>query len=184
MITSHPLHGLVAATHTPFYYYDIPVLTGVSFPMSEFLEKAPVHVPTLVGLKFTSPDLMSYQLCLQAGGGGWDLPFGVDEHMLGALAMGAQGTVGSGFNFAAPIYNRLLAAFARGDLDAARTEQFRGVQIIQLFVRYGYMGAAKATMAMLGVNVSPARLPNTALDAEQTARLKAELEALGFFDWL
>lgn len=46
------------------------------------------------------------------------------------------------------------------------------------------MGAAKATMAMLGVNVGPARLPNTALDAEQTARLKAELEALGFFDWL
>ena len=32
---------------------------------------------------------------LHAGGGGWDLPFGVDEHLLGALAMGARGAVGS-----------------------------------------------------------------------------------------
>lgn len=104
--------------------------------------------------------------------------------MLGALAMGARGAVGSGFNFAAPVYHRMLAAFAGGDLEAARREQFRGVQLIQLFVRYGYMGAAKAVMAMLGVDVGPARLPNTTLDAAQTAALRAQLETLGFFNWL
>lgn len=173
-----------AAPHTPFYYYDIPALTGVSFSMPEFLEKAPVHVPTLAGLKFTNPDLMAYQLSLRAGDGAWDLPFGVDEHMLGALAMGAKGAVGSGFNFAAPIYQRLLDAFARGDMEAARQEQFRGVQLIQLFVRYGYMGAAKAAMTMLGVDVGPARLPNTSLDATQQARLRADLESMGYFDWI
>ena len=173
-----------AAPQTPFYYYDIPALTGVSFSMTDFLQCAPEKVPTLAGLKFTNPDLMAYQLCLRAGGGQWDLPFGVDEHMLGALAMGAQGAVGSGFNFAGPIYTRLLAAFARGDMEAARTEQYRGVQLIQLLASHGYMGAAKAAMTMLGVDVGPARLPNVSLDAAQTATLRTQLEALGFFDWL
>lgn len=173
-----------AAPATPFYYYDIPSMTGLSHSMPDFLEEAPVRIPTLVGLKFTNPDLMSYQYLLRAGGGKWDVPFGVDEHFLGACAMGARGAVGSGFNFAAPIYQRLLKAFAAGDLATAREEQFRGVQLIKLFGRHGYMGAAKATMQMLGVDVGPARLPSGSLDAAQAATLRGELEALGYFEWV
>ena len=70
------------------------------------------------------------------------MPFGCDEFLLAALALGAKGAVGSSFNFAAPIYLRLIAAFERGDLVTAREEQFRSVQIIQLLASYGYMGAA------------------------------------------
>ncbi|MFN0077598.1 MAG: dihydrodipicolinate synthase family protein [Prosthecobacter sp.] len=173
-----------AAPETPFYYYDIPVLTGVSHSMPEFLKQAKDRIPTLAGIKFTNSDLMSYQYCLRADGGIWDVPFGFDEHMLGALAMGAKGAVGSGFNFAAPIYTRLLAAFAKNDFAAAREEQFRGVQIITLLASYGYMGAAKAVMAMLGVDVGPARLPNTTLTAPQKDGLHGELEAMGFFEWV
>jgi N-acetylneuraminate lyase len=177
-------HLAAAAPATPFYHYDIPALTGMSHSMPEFLESAPARIPTLAGLKFTNPDLMAYQYLLRAAGGKWDVPFGVDEHLLGALAMGARGAVGSGFNFAAPIYQRLIKAFAVADFRAAREEQFRGVQIIKLFVGYGYMGAAKATMQMLGVDVGPARLPNSTLDGEQTAKLRGELEAMGYFEWI
>jgi N-acetylneuraminate lyase len=172
------------AREIPFYFYDIPALTGVSLSMPDFLAAAKDRLPTLAGLKFTNPDMMAYQLCLRADGGRWDVPWGIDEHMLGALALGAKGAVGSGFNFAAPIYNRLITAFERGDFDAAREEQFRGVRLIQLFVSYGYMGAAKAAMAMLGVDVGPARLPNHSLTSEQTAKLRGELEGMGFFEWI
>ena len=173
-----------AAPGTPFYHYDIPALTGINLPMAEFLAKAPARIPTLAGIKFTNPDLMAYQFCLRVDGGAWDLPWGVDEHMLGALAMGAKGAVGSGFNFAAPIYHRLMAAFAAGDMATAREEQFRGVQLIQLFAGLGYMAAAKAAMKMLGVDVGPARLPNNNLTAEQIKKLHADLEAIGFFEWV
>jgi N-acetylneuraminate lyase len=169
-----------AAPETPFYFYDIPVLTGVSLPMPEFLEKAPERIPTLAGLKFTNPDLMAYLQCLRAGD--WDIPWGIDEWMLGALATGARGAVGSGFNFAAPLYHGLIAAFERGDLAAARIAQHRSTQLIAVLARHGYMGAAKATMAMLGVDVGPARLPNTSLNAGQSKVLRSELETLGFFD--
>ena len=39
-------------------------------------------------------------------------------------------------------------------------------------------------MKMLGVDVGPARLPNSDLPPEQVSRLRGELEAMGFFDWL
>ena len=173
-----------AAPSTPFYYYDIPVLTGITLSAPEFLAGAKDRIPTLAGLKFTNPDLMAYQLCLRANDGQWDVPYGLDEHMLGALAMGARGAVGSGFNFAAPIYHRLLAAFAKGDLVTAREEQFRGVRLIQLLAGYGYMGAAKALMKMLGVDVGPARLPNQTLTSQQVTSLRSDLDAMGFFDWV
>ena len=152
-----------AAPGTPFYFYDIPSMTGVSFPMCDFLAQAADCIPTLAGLKFTNSDLMSFQLCLHADNGAWDVPFGCDEFLLAALSLGATGAVGSTYNFAAPIYHRLMRAFAAGDLATARTEQFRSVQLVRLLAGVGFMGAAKAVMGMLGVAVGPARLPNLSL---------------------
>ncbi len=173
-----------AAPETPFYFYDIPSMTGVSFPMCDFFAQARDRIPMFAGLKFTNPDLMSFQLCLRADGGAWDVPFGCDEFLLAALALGATGAVGSTYNFAAPIYTRLIAAFGRGDLAVAREEQFRSVQLVQLLAGFGFMGAAKAVMTMLGVDVGPARLPNGNPTREQITKLRADLEAMGFFEWI
>jgi N-acetylneuraminate lyase len=173
-----------AAPRTPFYFYDIPALTGVSLPMPDFLEQAGRRIPTLAGLKFTNPDLMAYQLCLGASGGAFDVPWGNDETLLAALALGARGAVGSTYNFAAPLYHRMLRAFAAGDLVAAREEQLRSLEIVRVLSGYGYMGAAKAVMTMLGVDVGPARLPNLPLSAAQAGELRSRLEGLGFFDWI
>jgi N-acetylneuraminate lyase len=173
-----------AAPSLPFYFYDIPTLTGVRFSMPEFLSVAADRIPTLAGIKFTNADLMAYQLCLHSQEGRFDIPWGVDEYFLAALALGAAGGVGSSYNFAAPVYHRMMAAFLKGELIAARTEQFRSVQLIELLAGFGYLAAAKTVMGFLGVDVGPARLPNTNLTAVGSTRLKASLEQLGFFDWV
>jgi len=172
------------APELPFYYYDIPALTGVSMPMPEFLLRARDRIPNLVGLKFTNSDLMQYQQCLHLEGGAFDILWGNDEFLLAALAVGAQGAVGSSYCFAARIYERLIRYAQEGNLAAARTEQLRSVHLIKTLIGYGYMGAAKTVMAFLGVDVGPARLPNTNLSAAQRTALHADLESLGFFDWL
>ncbi len=173
-----------AAPNTPFFYYDIPGLTGVAFSMAEFLGVASPRIPNLAGIKFSNPDQMAFTECLHADAGKWQIPWGIDEALLAALALGATSAVGSTYNFAAPIYNRLIAAFARGDLATAREEQWRSVQLVKLLSGFGYMGAAKATMAMLGVDVGPARLPNGTLTENQRKSLRTGLENLGFFDWV
>lgn len=168
----------------PFFYYDIPALTGFTLPMPDFLTQARDRIPNLAGIKFTNSDFMMFQQTLRFDGGAFSVPWGCDEYLLAALALGATGAVGSSYNFGAPIYHRVIAAFERGDLKAARDAQFQSVQLIALLASHGYMGAAKATMKLLGVDVGPARLPNGSLNAEQQAALRKDLEALGFFDWV
>jgi N-acetylneuraminate lyase len=60
----------------------------------------------------------------------------------------------------------------------------RSVQLIQTLAAIGCFGAAKAVMKMVGVDVGPARLPNGNPRPEQVKTLRADLEKLGFFDWL
>lgn len=173
-----------AAPDLPFYYYEIPSMTGLSISPSAFLAEALPLIPNLAGLKFTSSNLMEYQLCNHLANQRFDVPFGFDEMLLAALSLGAKGAVGSSFNFAAPIYHRVINAFQSGNLDAARQYQYHSVQLIQILASYGYMAAAKATMKMLGVDVGPPRLPMEKLSTNKTSQLQNELEILGFFDWL
>ncbi|MBA4188491.1 MAG: N-acetylneuraminate lyase [Planctomycetaceae bacterium] len=168
-----------AAPNTPFYFYDIPVLTGVTFPVADWIEAAAERIPSLVGVKFTNPDLMTFQRLMRVCGGQLDVLFGMDEQLLAAASLGCRGAVGSGYNFASPLYHRLLAAVDRGDFAAARDLQFQGVELVALMFRTGYMAAAKELMRMRGVDLGPVRLPLPNITPEQTAAFRSEFERLG-----
>jgi N-acetylneuraminate lyase len=167
----------------PFYYYDIPLLTGVSLPMELFLQQGKARIPTLTGIKYTNPDLIQFQRCLHLEDGAFDILFGCDEALLAGLVLGAQGAVGSTYNFAAPLYSRIIRAFQAGDLKTARAEQHRSVLLVDLLYRHGFSGSAKAIMSMIGLDLGPVRLPLKNLDEPKKEALRKELESIGFFDW-
>lgn len=173
-----------AAPKLPFYYYDIPSWTGVNVSVPRFLEHAHGKIRNLAGIKFTNPDLAAFQECVHFADGAYDILFGCDEALLAGLVLGARGAVGSTYNFAAPIYHRLVEEWHKDDLATARWEQFRSVQLVNALATRGYMGASKALMGMLGVNVGPARVPNDNLTKQQVAELRSELESMGFFEWI
>lgn len=172
------------APEIPFYFYDIPSMTGVQLPMPDLLELAAARIPNFAGLKFTNPDLMSFQLCQRAHGGRFDIAFGIDEMLMAAAVLGAQGAVGSSYNFAAPIYLQLLKDLAAGNLEQAREQQFRSVLLIQLLASIGYMAAAREVMGILGAPVGAPRQPNSTLNDAARKKLRDGLEQLGFFDWI
>jgi N-acetylneuraminate lyase len=155
----------------------------VSLPMPELLAVAE-RIPTFAGIKYTNSDLAMLQECIAFGDGAFDILFGTDEALMAGLALGARGAVGSTYNFAAPIYHHVLAAFDAGDLDTARVWQQRSVDLVRTIAAYGYSAAAKSVMAMIGVDCGPARIPLVALDESQRAALRRDLEALGFFEWI
>lgn len=173
-----------AAPELPFYFYDIPGFTGVALSMPEFLTQGRERIPTLAGIKFSNPDGMMFQQCLHHSGGAFTILWGTDECLLAGLALGAAGAVGSTYNLAAPVYRRLISAFESNDFVTARLEQMRSVRLVSRLASVGYMGAAKAVMRMLGVDVGPARLPHSNPDAAQEKALRNDLEQMGFFDWI
>ncbi len=168
-----------AAPELPFFLYDIPSFTGISLSMPEFLSLGKERLPTLAGIKFTNPDGMMFQQCLYHTEKAFSILWGTDECLLAGLALGATGAVGSTYNFAAPIYQRIIRAFAEKDFETARAEQKRSVELVARLASVGYMGAAKAVMKILGVDVGPARLPHSNLDAAQEKALSADLDRMG-----
>lgn len=171
------------APETPFYYYDIPVLTGVTLPMDQFLVEARSRIPTLAGIKFTNPDLVSYRKSLDVAGDRFDLPWGIDETLLAALATGARGGVGSTYNWAPGLYQELIAAHDGGDLAEARRLQSVSIAMIEAIAATGFLGTAKALMARLGVALGPARLPMGNPSPAQMDALMVRLNKLGFAQW-
>jgi len=171
------------APDLPFYYYDIPSMSGVWLPVDRFLVEAPARIPTLAGVKFTNLDLIMYRRCLDVAGDRFDLPWGTDEALLAALATGARGAVGSTYNWAPQLYVELRDAFRRGDLDEARRLQSISIAMVDAIAAPGFMGTAKALMCRLGVPVGPARSPLSNPTAAQVDAVVARLEALGFARW-
>jgi N-acetylneuraminate lyase len=173
-----------AAPELPFYFYDIPSMTGVSLDTADFLRRGRERIPSLAGVKFTNPDQELLKECMQVEDGSFDILFGTDEKLIEGLEVGCHGAVGSSYNFAAKIYHPILKAYEQGDLETANLWQDRSIQTIDIIAALGYLPAAKAVMDMLGVACGPARPPLGNLTETAKASLKAELEDIGFFDWI
>ena len=174
-----------AAPALPFYYYNIPSMTGVSFPVADFLARAADRIPSLAGIKYTHEDLPDYRACVAAADGRYDILFGRDELLLEGTAAGALGAVGSTYNYAAPLYLRILAALTAGRAAEARTLQDTAIKMIALCNGIGvtHLAASKALMAMLGLDCGPVRLPLIPPTPEQLAGLRTQLTEIGFFDF-
>ena len=168
-----------AAPRTPLYYYDIPTMTNVPIPTARFLEQGARSIPTLHGVKFTNNDLMMLQECLALKE--FDIVFGYDELLLAGLSLGIQGAVGSTYNFAAPLYRRLIEAFQRGDWETARQAQLQSVRMIRILQEFGFARASKAMMRLIGVDCGPVRLPLRPMSDAETKALAERLEGMDGF---
>jgi N-acetylneuraminate lyase len=173
-----------AAGDLPFYYYHIPAISGVGLDPVELLRRAGDKLPTLAGVKYTSPEIDRFQVLSAVDDGRFDVIFGRDEMLLSGLAGGARAAIGSTYNFAAPWYQRLMAAFDQGNLAEARQWQARSVAMIRAILDCGGQAGLKAAMGLVGPDCGPVRLPLSTPTAGQIDGLRRQLETLGFFDWV
>jgi N-acetylneuraminate lyase len=164
----------------PFYYYHIPVLTGVDFPMLDLLKAVDDYVPNFAGIKYTHEDFMDFLSCLNFKNEKYDMLWGRDENMLAALSLGAKGAVGSTFNYAAPLYAQLISAFDLGDFKTARSKQQQSIDMIRLLGKYGGIATGKAYMKLIGLNCGEFRLPVKNMTAEQLTIFREDVEQINF----
>ncbi len=158
----------------PFYFYHMPSMTGVSPRVHAFLARAADRIPNLAGIKFTHEALDDFLLCQHFAEGRYDMLWGRDEMLLGALASGATGGVGSTYNIAAPLYLEIIAAFQAGRIEEARRLQAGACRLITAMVDSGHFFAAlKTILKNQGLPISPRTRsplpPATVLDPAKLA---------------
>lgn len=171
------------APDLPFYYYHIPSLTGSNLDIVEFLRQGGQRIANLAGLKYTDTKLHEFQECRELDGGRFDIVWGCDEMLLGALATGARAAIGSTYNVAPTLYNALIKSFASGDLNEARRLQALSIKMIRTLYRYPFHAAMKAVLGMQGLKLGGCRLPQGRLSPSEVQSLRADLQRIGFFDW-
>ncbi|KAM5147910.1 N-acetylneuraminate lyase [Mantella aurantiaca] len=170
-----------AAPSLPFYYYHIPHLTGVKYPVNNLVGNMKLHIPSFRGVKFTDINLMDFGLCVH-GYQELDFFYGVDEQLLGGLVFGAHGAVGSTYNYLGSTTNKLLVAFEEGNLQKARELQCKMQEFIGFVFALGWgLPEFKNIMSLIsGIDLGPPRLPlTTSWKPEHPEKVRAELKRLG-----
>ena len=165
------------APNLPFYYYHIPAFNGAFLSMVSFLEAVDGRIPNFAGIKYTFESMYEYNQCRLYKGGKFDMLHGQDETILPCLAMGgAQGGIGGTTN-----YNGVN--LKAGDLDKARELQNFSQEVINVICHFrGNIVGGKRIMKLIGLDLGKNRTPFQNMTDDEEIRMKAELEAIHFFD--
>ncbi|NXE49361.1 NPL lyase, partial [Casuarius casuarius] len=169
------------APAVPFYYYHIPPLTGVKIRVEELLDGIKEQIPTFQGVKFSDTDLLDLAQCINKNDGEeFVFLYGVDEQLLSALAIGANGAVGSTYNYLGQKTNMMLQAFAQHDLALARKYQFLTGEFLNFVIKLGFgVAQTKAVMTFVsGIPMGPPRLPLVQASEEFITKAKAKLDGI------
>lgn len=170
-----------AAPELPFYYYNMPSMTGVSLPVDKFLTEGRKAIPNLAGTKFTHNNLMEMCECINLDGGSFEVLHGFDEILTCGLAIGAEAGVGSTYNYIPDVYDGIFKSMRAGDLQKARELQLLSVKAVEVIIKYGGgVRGGKAIMNLIGVNCGECRPPFAPMTQEEYASLRTDLENLGF----
>jgi N-acetylneuraminate lyase len=164
----------------PFYYYHIPVLTGVNIAMIDLLKAIDGQIPNFAGIKYTHEDFMDFQSCMTFKNGYYDMMWGRDENMLSALALGTKASIGSTFNYLAPLYLSLMDAFNANDLKKAAELQQKSIDFIRFLGKYGGISVGKAYMKMAGLDCGEFRLPVKNMSHQDFEAFKLDVNGLDF----
>lgn len=172
------------APKLPFYYYHIPAFNNAFLPMVDFLKAVDGRIPNFAGIKYTFESLYEYNQCRLYKDGKFDMLHGQDETILPCLAMGgAQGGIGGTTNYNGRELVGILDAWAKGDIETAREKQNFSQEVINVICHYrGNIVGGKRIMKLIGLDLGQNRTPFRNMTDEEEAAMKAELEAINFFE--
>jgi N-acetylneuraminate lyase len=165
-----------SAEELPFYFYNMPSMTGVSLPLATFLEEGKKVIPNLVGTKYTHNNLMEMGECIALNNGEFEVLHGYDEILISGLAFGATAGVGSTYNYLPEVYKGIFKAMEEGNLQKARELQMKSIEIVKIIIKYGGgVRGGKAIMNLIGIECGPCRLPISPMSQEEYEMLKKDL---------
>lgn len=162
----------------PVYYYHIPGLTGVCLSMIKFLERISEQLPNFAGIKYSHDDFLDFLACLDFRNHGYEILWGKDEALLSVFMLGCKGGVGSTYNYAAPLYLKMISAFKEGNnVEAGRLQQI-SVNLVRLLGKYGGIATGKAFMRYAGLDCGEFRSPVRNMTAKMYEDFVKDVELL------
>ena len=148
---------LLSEIELPLTLYNIPMLTRVA--LDDALVGRLLDYARFGGIKHSSEDTYLLSRFKRIGGGRLMVWSGRDAYYLGALAMGADGAIGSSFNLMGDLFIRITEAYRAGQIERARKLQERTNEVHQRLQKHGGVQSIKRCLELIGINAGVCRLP-------------------------
>lgn len=152
--------------------YHIPAFSGVNMGVGEM--NAFLSDPRFIGIKYTSGDFFTME-GVKSLHPDKLIYNGYDEMLLSGLSMGADGAIGSTYNFMADKFVKIYSLFHENKMDEARAVQREANRIIRVLCDLGVMQAEKEVLCQLGFDFGQCRRPFGTLSEEQKGRIAREI---------
>ena len=144
------------ASSLPMLVYHFPAFSGVNMGVKEI--KSFLTDERFIGIKYTSNDFFTMERCKSSFPN--KLVYnGYDEMFLAGLSMGADGGIGSTYNFMADKFVQIQKLFKENELVKAQELQRQANAIISVLCSIGVMQAEKEVLNQLGFDFGVCRKP-------------------------
>ena len=167
---------LVDKVDLPMFIYNFPGFSGVKLTVENVMTF--LADSRFLGVKHTSSDYYMLER-FKTARENVIVYNGFDEMFLSGAAMGADGGIGSTYNFMAEKFIRILDDVKKGDIGSARREQHAANNILQFLMRVGIMPGEKAALNMMGIDLGACRKPFRELTDAETKELRVILTENG-----
>ncbi len=168
-------YDIYEACGMPIIIYNFPGNTGKEFNLADPEFRELFKSPAIMGVKHTNQ--IVYQLeQIKRLNPELVVLNGFDETMVAGFALGANGSIGSTFNFMYPHYQKVRDAFFAKDLEEALRLQIKANAIMNTLVDIGLFPSIKYILNKQGIDAGLPRRPFLPLTEEQKAIIDKVLE--------
>lgn len=168
---------LADAVHIPVMIYYNP---NVGFPMNADFAARVFEIDNVTAIKWTNPNYYEMLRLKDLTHGEMNIINGPDEMLLMGLSGGADGGIGTTYNFQMENIRGVYDSFKRGDMKTAHEWQTKADRVIHaLITDYMTIPATKVVLEAMGFAVGNAAFPMKRYTAEQKAEIVARLRAAG-----
>ncbi|XP_035671922.1 N-acetylneuraminate lyase-like [Branchiostoma floridae] len=174
-----------AAPKTPLLYYHLPGYTGVDILIEDLVNAVEkLGVPTFSGVKFTGANLKDLRRSIRLFGDKYMFPYGCDEQMLCVLPLGCRSFIGSTYNYAGRLYNKLIEVYKNGDMEMALKLLDKSQSLVGVLFAHSFdAGINKQVMSLVSeIDMGPPRHPIVYRSEGEMKKVRQELEEAGFFN--
>lgn len=172
---------LAEAVHIPLMIYYNP---GAGFAMNAKFVARCFEVDNITSVKWTSYSYDEMMRLKDMTNGEINVINGPDETLLLGLTAGADGGIGTTYNFNYNAIRNIYNLFKSGKMEEARREQENVCRVIGMFQKgYRVIPATRALVEHMGYEVGDSTFPFVKYTAEEKAEIVKEAKDLGWKPW-
>lgn len=162
-------NDIVNSTSLPMIIYNFPNSGG--FSLTKEIANKLFENEKFIGIKHTSGDMFTLNQFKTL-----DREIvvynGFDETLLAGLSMGADGAIGSTYNFMGKKFKKIMNCFNSGEIETAKALQNEANEIICEMIKYGVFQSEKAILTEMGIDMGQCRPPFMPISDECRASMK------------